>query len=447
MFNVDNNNLKKSNPDNDYSYLDDDDVYEEYLEPNQEIEIDEDEEVEIIEILPQQSFPPPPFGAFPPRFGGRMPPPPPPPPPFAQVNPNFNPSEIEMDDGEVFEYEVDSGDLEDSNEENDTRSEESTLESTSTEVVSNESVKHMAYSEMVTPRSRSIAPNKEAQEQNENEHISVARIFFKVFFGFVCLSLMVAMCYAIIYWNHYQISKENSYKDDASKITGVAWRLPNSISSDIIRRFFESLGNLSDVSEYRDMMVKGTTNLNNEEIPFYCIRRANGVSFIKLGSSAETERAYYAPSDSHDVFKLLDLRINGARESLPQKEALVLRALVLFDDHIFKHAFGDDVRSMSSNAESFKVIEKSRIGGEPVDVIVSYVNGVEYKYYFSVKDSILLSAQVNAGDISVKIDYSDYKETDINVKFPYMRKVYINGKPIATVTVKIAIRNKGFILP
>ncbi len=408
--------------DEDYSYLDDEDVYEEYLEPNSQIEVDEDEEVEIIEIVP----PPPPFGVFPPPPAYRN---------FPSVDVGFE-EEVEFDDGEVYEYEPEV--LQNTTPSNPRKGK--TVRATS-------SVPTAKYSDMATIRATEIADRGEEQARRISTDDTTSKIvsFFKILAGIACVFAMMALCFVFVYWQYSKVSQESAIANDSSSSVS-AWKLPPSVPNDIIQYFYNSLGEMSSISEYRDMLVKGTLELNGKTEDFYCIRRANGNCYVKIGS-IENERAYYISSDSDGVFRLIDMRANGRREAVSTNESLTLKALANFDENMFKLAFGSDVRVIGSTSTNFSYVGKSNINGVPVDVLKYSHFGTEYKYCFSTKDTSLLSTTMTQGQSSVTVEYSDYQNTNTEMKFPFARKILLNGKPLGSVLVKVALVNKGFVIP
>ena len=413
----------------DFSYLDDDDdVYEEYFSPNGEIEIDEDEEVEIIETV---SIPPPPPFAFAQQRFGNVPPPPFPVPPIQEI--------------EIEEIETDEFDLE--YDDQDELAGEVLEDVTRT---TSETEKHrQTYAQMNSAQASAMVSAGAEQSvliSRENT-MSRVRTFFKILLGLGIFAGLCGLCYMFIHWNHTQISKKGEMDLAEYQRQNIGWRLPESISNDIIKRFFESLGSISAVSELSDMLIKGKITMNGKVEEFYCIRRANGMAYIKIGTVEEGgERAYFV-AGRDGVSKLIDMRVSARKVQLQGKEALALQSLVFFDEQMFKWAFLTDMRAINENVESFKFAGRRNVDSQEADVLSTNRDGNTYTYAFSSKTGELLTTTITSPNDEVVVKYSDYKEDDGGVKIPFVREIFLNGKPIAKVDSRIVIRNKGFIFP
>ena len=412
----------------DFSYLDDDDdAYEEYFSPNGEIEIDEDEEVEIIETV---SIPPPPPFAFAQQRFGKVPPPPFPVPTV---------QEIEIEEIETDEFDVEY-DLQDESEE---------VQEEVASSISKPEKHHQTYAQMNSAQASvmaSVGVEQSALISRENT-MSRVRTFLKILLGLGAFAGLCGLCYLFIHWNHTQISKKGEMDLAEYQRQNIGWRLPESISNDIIKRFFESLGSISTVSELSDMLIKGKINMNGKVEEFYCIRRANGTAYIKLGTLEEGgERAYFV-AGRDGVSKLIDMRVSARKTQLQGKDALVLQALVFFDEQMFNWAFLTDMRAINENVESFKFVGRRNVDSQEADVLSTNRDSNNYEYAFSSKTGELLTTTIRSANDEVVVKYSDYKADDGGVKIPFMREIYLNGKFVATVDSRIVIRNKGFIFP
>ncbi|MBP3359139.1 MAG: hypothetical protein J6K91_09535 [Opitutales bacterium] len=409
-----------------YEYLEESEVYEEYFSPNGEIEIDEDEELEFVE-----AFPPPPF-PFPPNHFGAFPPPPP--PPFAE--------EIEIEEVETEEYDV----------EYESSYEEEVLVESQSEITEENSDKpehHQTYAQMNTAQAHAMASVGMEQSvliRKENG-LSRVRAFFKILLGLSVFAGLCGLCYLFIIWNHSQISERDEKIQEEYKRMNIGWRLPESNSNNIIKRFFESLGTISEVSGLNDMLIKGSIEMGGKEEEFYCIRRANGASYIKIGETGNNERAYFIGNATEGVSKLVDLRTSGRRIDVSDKEALALRSLVFFDEQMFQLAFITDMRSLHENVNSFKFVGRKNVDSVEVEVLSSNKENNEFIYTFSSQTGELLSIDIVSPDGNISIKYADYKPDDSGIKMPFSREVYRNGKLFAKVKSRIVYRNKGFIFP
>ena len=277
--------------------------------------------------------------------------------------------------------------------------------------------------------------------------LSRVRAFFKILFGLSVFAGLCGLCYLFIIWNHSQISERDEKIQEEYKRMNIGWRLPESNSNNIIKRFFESLGTISEVSGLNDMLIKGSIEMGGKEEEFYCIRRANGASYIKIGETGNNERAYFIGNATEGVSKLVDLRTSGRRIDVSDKEALALRSLVFFDEQMFQLAFITDMRSLHENVNSFKFVGRKNVDSVEVEVLSSNKESNEFTYTFSSQTGELLSIDIVSPDGNISIKYADYKPDDSGIKMPFSREVYRNGKLFAKVKSRIVYRNKGFIFP
>jgi len=413
-------------------------IYEEYIEPKLEIEVGENEEIEFIGAIPPPvPLVPPPFGAFPP------PPVPPPAPPFGAFPPPPFVNEIEISEIETDAVEM-VGDID--------GDEERELEPAP---AAPQPRKASSYAKMATKLADAYANKGAGQAELIKKDDAYSRLagMLKIMFGILCVAVMCAVCYLFIFWNYNKIS-EHAAADKFTAETTTGWRMSPSLTNEIIRRFYESLGSLHKISEYRDMLVKGGVEFfggkKKEEKgaeDFYCIRHANGSLYVKIGSDTKSERAYFVENNVETVVMLPDMRVAGRRTALAQREALVLRALVGFDEQLFSRAFGTDLRVIAEKGEPFRFSGKSEFYGETAETVSSRDNGIDYKYYFSEKSGLLLGVSMKQGGDYILVKFSDYAADNDGILLPMTREIWLNDKPLAKVDVKIATRNKGFIFP
>lgn len=85
-------------------------------------------------------------------------------------------------------------------------------------------------------------------------------------------------------------------------------------------------------------MLKGFIHVNGKTEEFYCIKKSNGRIFAKIGIT-DNERSYIVGPFGEGVVRLLDGRVSGRKELLPERDALAMRAIVSIDDPLFSRAF------------------------------------------------------------------------------------------------------------
>ncbi len=421
----------------DYSYLNEDNVREEYLESLQ-IEIGEDEEVEIIEVLQQTPPPSMPFSFFPiPPF---------PPSSFSKRSflDNVSIGETKIEQNDVKDKGIGSCEVKSSSHSrltvNGKRQKNVRRQSSSSAV---------KYSDMLSARSAEIADKGEAQAKlisREQASADIVKIL-KIGASIVGVFAMLALCFGFVFWNYRSKTTDNkNYSDSSGGTSSLIWNMGSSETNDVIKKFYDSLGDITVIAEYRDMLVKGNLVIDGKSERFYCIRRSNGNCYVKIGS-IDDERAYYISGETDGVFRLVDMRAGGRREAVSVGEGLIFRALAHLDEGMYKVAFGKDVRVLGSTVGAFTSMGQANVGGKLANVLKSFSNGVYYRYHFSANDGSLLSTTMEFSQTKLVVEYSDYRETNVKMKFPFSRKLTLNGKPYADVTVRSAMVNKGFVIP
>lgn len=230
----------------------------EYVQFGGEIEIDDDVEVEFVAAPPPFPPPPPPPFGFPPPPRGMFPPPP---PPISIV--------------ETYDEDGDS----DADSETDI---ESVVPEFRLREIPSESKKRIGsaskLSEMISEQAEAMKIRGEEQAERVKRGESSVRIvsFLKILLNVAAFCLLAAGCFFLIDYYRREVSKgtQGMAMSEANSIYG--WRLENSRANNVVREYFESLGNISLSADFKDALIKGTLEMNGIGEDFYCIKRANG---------------------------------------------------------------------------------------------------------------------------------------------------------------------------
>lgn len=398
----------------------------EYVQFGGEIEIDDDVEVEFVDAPPPFPPPPPPPFGFPPPPRGMFPPPPPP---------------ISI----VETYDEDGGGDADS---------ETDIESAVPEFrlreIPSEPKKRIGsaskLSEMMSEQAEAMKTRGEEQAERVKRGESSVRIvsFLKILLNVAAFCLLAAGCFFIIDYYRREVSKgtQGTAMSEANSIYG--WRLGDSRANNVVREYFESLGDISLSADFKDALVKGTLEMNGVSEDFYCIKRSNGRIYLRLGSE-EKPRAYFIGLMSEGSFRLPDLRSSGRRIPIPEREALVLRALVSTDEMLFKRAFGDI--EQTGNIDEIAYDGFGSLDGADVESVSIKDGAMTMSYSFGTKDRLMRAITIRDSGAEVVAKLSDYRSTDDNLKHPMSRTVLLSGKEVAKVSISLLIRNKGFLFP
>lgn len=416
---------KKSPPPHFAPEQDGDSQEVEYVQFGGEIEIDDDVEVEFVDA-PPPPFPPPPFG-FPPPPRGMFPPPPP------QIS--------------IVETYDDADGGSDSVGETDIEFEQPDPESQNVQQVPKKRIGSASkLSEMMSEQAEALKLRGEEQAERVKRGESSVRIvsLLKILLNVAAFCLLAAGCFFIIDYYRREVSKgtQGTAMSEANSIYG--WRLGDSRANNVVREYFESLGDISLSADFKDALVKGTLEMNGVSEDFYCIKRSNGRIYLRLGRE-EKPRAYFIGLMSEGSFRLLDLRSSGRRIPIPEREALVLRALVSTDEMLFKRAFGDI--EQTGNIDEIAYDGFGSLDGADVESVSIKDGAMTMSYSFGTKDRLMRAITIRDSGAEVVAKLSDYRSTDDNLKHPMSRTVLLNGKEVAKVSISLLIRNKGFLFP
>lgn len=416
---------KKSPPPHFAPEQDGDSQEVEYVQFGGEIEIDDDVEVEFVDA-PPPPFPPPPFG-FPPPPRGMFPPPPP------QIS--------------IVETYDDADGGSDSVDETDIEFEQTEPEPQNVQQVPKKRIGSASkLSEMMSEQAEAMKTRGEEQAERVKRGESSVRIvsFLKILLNVAAFCLLAAGCFFIIDYYRREVSKgtQGTAMSEANSIYG--WRLGDSRANNVVREYFESLGDISLSADFKDALVKGTLEMNGVSEDFYCIKRSNGRIYLRLGSE-EKPRAYFIGLMSEGSFRLPDLRSSGRRIPIPEREALVLRALVSTDEMLFKRAFGDI--EQTGNIDEIAYDGFGSLDGADVESVSIKDGAMTMSYSFGTKDRLMRAITIRDSGAEVVAKLSDYRSTDDNLKHPMSRTVLLNGKEVAKVSISLLIRNKGFLFP
>lgn len=416
---------KKSPPPHFAPEQDGDSQEVEYVQFGGEIEIDDDVEVEFVDA-PPPPFPPPPFG-FPPPPRGMFPPPPP------QIS--------------IVETYDDADGGSDSVGETDIEFEQTEPEPQNVQQVPKKRIGSASkLSEMMSEQAEALKSRGEEQAERVKRGESSVRIvsLLKILLNVAAFCLLAAGCFFIIDYYRREVSKgtQGTAMSEANSIYG--WRLGDSRANNVVREYFESLGDISLSADFKDALVKGTLEMNGVSEDFYCIKRSNGRIYLRLGSE-EKPRAYYIGLMSEGSFRLPDLRSSGRRIPIPEREALVLRALVSTDEMLFKRAFGDI--EQTGNIDEIAYDGFGSLDGADVESVSIKDGAMTMSYSFGTKDRLMRAITIRDSGAEVVAKLSDYRSTDDNLKHPMSRTVLLNGKEVAKVSISLLIRNKGFLFP
>lgn len=417
---------KKSPPPHFAPEQDGDSQEVEYVQFGGEIEIDDDVEVEFVDAPPPFPPPPPPPFGFPPPPRGMFPPPP---PPISIV--------------ETYDEDGDG----DADSETDI---ESAVPEFRLREIPSEPKKRIGsaskLSEMMSEQAEALKLRGEEQAERVKRGESSVRIvsLLKILLNVAAFCLLAAGCFFIIDYYRREVSKgtQGTAMSEANSIYG--WRLGDSRANNVVREYFESLGDISLSADFKDALVKGTLEMNGVSEDFYCIKRSNGRIYLRLGSE-EKPRAYFIGLMSEGSFRLPDLRSSGRRIPIPEREALVLRALVSTDEMLFKRAFGDI--EQTGNIDEIAYDGFGSLDGADVESVSIKDGAMTMSYSFGTKDRLMRAITIRDSGAEVVAKLSDYRSTDDNLKHPMSRTVLLNGKEVAKVSISLLIRNKGFLFP
>ena len=270
--------------------------------------------------------------------------------------------------------------------------------------------------------------------------VSALVLFFKCLCNAALLCVFIAGCYFIIeYYREKMIeSSEETLLADKEE---VKWRLEDSKANRVVRRYYDVVGPIEKSAKYSDMLLKGEVDLNGKDEDFYCIKRSNGRSYLRIGS-AHKQRAYFIGRPSENVSRLSDMKVSGRKTSLPARESIVLRALSGFDEPIFTRAFGDGKALGEFVYDGYESLD-----GVKMEVVSIRESQMLLRYFFNPITGDLSALYIKEGANEAIAKFSDYRVCEDGVRYPHKKTVELNGKRVAELDITLAMRNRGFVFP
>ena len=418
----------------------------------------EEEEIEEIEDwdVRERGFPPPPFRRppFPPPFGRPQFPPPFGRPPFPPP-----PWGIPREPPVEYEYEEETY-VSDSDEASNDYMEESSYSPTSESAPPPLEFKRNpksfgksinAMRSVEAERIREIgAKAAEANKESVVGHYLMTA--FKIFGTFVVIFLLVVMCVMMILWYNGQIVKkaEEARKVEAETSTILGdyiWKMGSGAGALCVRAFYEAKGDLSVITEAKDILARGTIEIEGKKTDFYSIKKLDGRTFVKIGEGSKA-KTYLIGGFQDGVIKLVDGGMMGKKIQLPKNEALVIRAIGWVDDLLFLRAFANKDEEFTKFSSSYAEYQgRSDFNGFQCESVNLYEDDCKIQFFFESSNHLLKGAVYATPNQNIKIMYDRYVEFEKGFRAPSTRIVYVEGKPYATINIDFIARNSGIFFP
>lgn len=279
-------------------------------------------------------------------------------------------------------------------------------------------------------------------------------LFFKILYTVLILGLLIAVCVGIICYYYADMTKsELSAKEefDEKNLSEMSsarlWKLPKTEANETIRRYYDACGNLDDISNTRDFLMKGSIHIGKDSKTFYCIKKPGYATFLKFGNDKET-KSYFINELNGNVEELFDGTISGRKSKLSGVDALVSRAYMEFDSRLFSKAFVSFEQISPDLPYNLAYEGNVEYKGDKCDVLVATEsNGVVVKYYFDSKTALLSALEMSLGGRKVEIVYGDYNMGGEMYKLPESAVISLDGKEHARINFDFVVRNKGAMFP
>lgn len=289
---------------------------------------------------------------------------------------------------------------------------------------------------------------RKAISNKKTSFLNALGLFARIVFSVVFLGILIGGCFLLIRYYYEKISErgriteEMLEKSEEQASSGYwQWAVPDNEAGIFLKKFYESLGDINTISNLNDMLLKGEIERNGVKEEFYCLQK-NGRSFVKIGLGAK-ERAYLVGLPGEGVYLLNEGRTTGEKHKLEENEALLIRALVIFDEPLFMRVFSDN---NETKRPLITYNGKLMFEGAESPVLSVREQDLQTKYYLDSKTGLIRACILSSPKLEISVSYSKYTSVD-NVQTPEIRTISINGKTVASVTMDFMVRNRGMMFP
>lgn len=241
------------------------------------------------------------------------------------------------------------------------------------------------------------------------------------------------------------MSAQDNAKSNAASYAEKLVSLPNNKCGNVIKAFYEANGKIENYFYYRDVLIKGSLVYNGTAGTFYCIKKTNGKSYIKI-ETAEKSQAFLVGDFKYGVKFLPSETVTGEKIDVPPQTAATLRGITSFTDSMFIRTFTP--KSELVNPYSLPIYAGERlVDGAMCDVVeIPEADKTLIRYFLDTKKGFMPKSSMTFGDHTLEILYDAYRPVD-SFHMPYRRKIMLDGKLVAEVdTFSIAV-NRGIVFP
>ncbi len=428
----------------------------EYIEDSDESDGEEVEDSFRGGIPPEQMR----WGYPPPRFGNMtFPPPRFPPNAFGPRPPEFgawNMPPAEEDDEVEYEYYIEVAENEELDPETETEYEDdSSGDGSDTEdFVPRDAKKGMDALKIADELGDDIKQLQDDGEEKSRELDSmdhISRIFIKILkysVNTLIILILVFVCFVFVHFtfNKVSVRSSSSGKTGTTAVNDFKWRLLFSQANSVAKSFYEATGTLDGFMNTVDVTLRGTAEIQGEKKHFYCIKKRNGMAFLKLGAG-DSARSYYMDTRGKMWF-LNKGGMSGGREHISDSEGELLRSLTVFDDVLNQRAFPLDGGKDSVLDSAIKYEGRLPLSGREQECI-SVTDSMfrKTKFYVDPSTHFMSGVEISMGESIIKVIFDDYSTVEGNFKVPMTRTVYSGGKHYATVKLDMVVRNREIMFP
>jgi|GEM_PF-2510316 len=392
----------------------------------------------------------PPFPPFDPRFG-------PPPPPYGYEY------EDDMEDEVEYEYYIEG----EENEELDPEYEVVEEEVISSSSPPSRAVYEMQFEDEQRHGMDSIAimqdkggvasklqneGDEKAREIGKAERVTeIALKTVKICLNIFIIALLGFACFIFVKFSFDSLSEKERISGEVSqKLSSpqiFKWRLMPTQANAVAKSFYDATGTMEGFVNMVDLMLRGSIDFGGDKKAFYCIKKRDGRSFLKIGAGDEAKCYYINPAGK--AWFLQDGGVAGKRVALNEKDSERIRSLVIFDDVLNQRSFPLDGNNTDGVMDSMIEYE-GRIEFDGVEhecISTTDLDGRKTMFFVDISTRYISGIKIDRISASVKVVFSQYDTVEENLKMPIKREIFIDSKPYASVVLDMVVKNREMIFP
>ena len=291
-----------------------------------------------------------------------------------------------------------------------------------------------------------------AKKNKESYFKRYMRACIKIAFTLTVLAILATICLFAIFSFRERLNNKSEVEENNASISSFSgsdyvWRMENTAGAAPVKAFYDKLGSASAITEDKDFLIRGTIEMNSKTRDFYAIRKLDDKTFLKIGDDSDTS-TYIIGSLHGGVFRLLSGGLMGEKANLKEKEALILKAIVSFDNLLFTRVFSSRTsKNVFVNDSHVEYGGKVSFNGEECDSLSLMDGDCRIQYFFNLKTRLLEGCEYNWKNMNVRTVFSNYRKFEPEYSYPTLNTVYMNGSVVAKIKIDLITRRPEIFFP